>query len=51
MESWYFRKIIFSNIWDFQETTPPLKIQIPTPAPERGGPVACLGGPVAGRLG
>ena len=25
----------------------PLKIPTPTPAPNRGGPVACLGGPVA----
>ena len=23
----------------------------PTPAPDRGGPVACLGGPVAGLVG
>ena len=25
----------------------PLIIQTPTPAPNQGGPVACLGGPVA----
>ena len=25
----------------------PLNILTPTPAPDRGGPVACLGGPVA----
>ena len=25
----------------------PLKIPTPTPAPDQGGPVACLGGPVA----
>ena len=25
----------------------PSKVPSPTPAPDRGGPVACLGGPVA----
>ena len=25
----------------------PLKIRTPTPAPDQGGPVACLGGPAA----
>ena len=28
-------------------TPAPLNIPTPTPAPDRGGPVACLGGPVA----
>ena len=37
---------ILLNLWDFQETTNPLKIPTPTSAPDRGGPVACLGGPV-----
>ncbi len=28
------------------ESPAPLKLPTPTPAPDRGGPVACLGGPV-----
>ena len=47
MDSWYFWTIDFLNLWDFQETTNPLKIPIPTPAPDQGGPVACLSGPAA----
>ena len=45
MESWYFWQLNFLNLWDFRETTTPLKIPTPTPAPNRGGPVACLSGP------
>ena len=46
--SWYLWKIHFLKIWYSQETTNPLKIPIPTPASDRGGPVtiACIGGPV-----
>ena len=40
-------KQLVLNIFVFQETTHTLKIPTPTPAPDRGGPVACLGGPVA----
>ena len=40
-----FGKSFFFYLWDFQESTKPLKIPTPTPAPDRGGPVACLGGP------
>ena len=29
----------------------PIKIPTPTPTPDRGGPVACLGGPVAYSVG
>ena len=48
VESWYFRTIKCLNLGDFQETLwYPLNIPTPTPAPDRGGPVACLGGPVA----
>ena len=39
-----FRQIKFSNLRNFQETTAPLKIPIPTPASDRGGPVARIGG-------
>ena len=41
----------FLNLWDFQETLwyPCNNIPTPTPAPKRGGPVACLSGPVAFR--
>ena len=31
-----------------RETPAPLNIPAPTPAPDQGGPVACLGGPIAG---
>ena len=46
MESWYFGKIHFLSLWDFQQTTNPLKVPIPTAAPDRGGPIARLSGPV-----
>ena len=38
----------FLNLWDFQNImVPPQHIPTPTPAPDRAGPVTCLGGPVA----
>ena len=36
-----------SNEHQAREPPAPLNIPTPTPAPDRGGPVACLGGPVA----
>ena len=40
------------QIFYFQvrESPASLNIPIPTPAPDWGGPVACLGGPIAGRF-
>ena len=29
-----------------RQSQTPLNIRTPTPAPDRGGPVACIGGPV-----
>ena len=46
VDSWYFRKIMFLNFWYSQETTKPLKIPIPTPASDPGGPVACIADPI-----
>ena len=39
-------EIHFLNLWVFQQTTNPIKIQIPIPAPDKGGLVACVSGPV-----
>ena len=39
-----FSADLFLNLRDFQETTKPLKIPTPTPAPDRSGPVACRSG-------
>ena len=36
----------FLNLWDSPETINSAKISIPTPASDRGGPVACIGGPI-----
>ena len=33
-----------------ESPAPPLNIPAPTPAPDQGGPVACLGGPVTETL-
>ena len=33
-----------------RESPAPVNIPTPTPAPDRGGPVACQGGPVAMRM-
>ena len=45
-ESWKANilKLAYFEEW---ESPAPLNIQTPTPAPDRGGAVACLGGPVA----
>ena len=37
------------NIFKYRNPPAPLNIPIPTPAPDRGGHVACLSGPVARR--
>ena len=40
MDYWYLWKTHFLNFRDFQESPNPLKIPIPTPASDWGGPVA-----------
>ena len=36
-------------IFKWRESPAPVNLPTPTPAPDRGGPVACRGGPVACR--
>ena len=43
VDSWYFCQTRILNPWNVQETIILLKIPIPTPASDPGGPVACIG--------
>ena len=40
-------KIFKSSCFQIRESPTPLNILTPTPAPDWGGPVACLGGPTS----